>query len=394
MTERVPQPLPAPAELAALAHAWTARTHEVTAGDRQRYRIGLVLCLTAIVCGIALNATFGLLEIFLSKDPPRVLAAMSIGAVFAFPMVLLYLTVPWLLDRLDPEPPLGLALTFLWGAFAATGLSLVINSGFGSFAVSTYGPKGGEAITAVLCAPITEELAKGSVLLGVVLFLRREFDGIVDGLVYATVCALGFAAVENVLYYARTLLVSETLFAQTFVLRGLVAPWGHPLYTAMTGLGFGLARETQKTWVRWCAPVLGLLTAIALHAGWNFSATILGKYFGLILLLWLFFVMGFAAIVLLLVRRESKILRTHLEDEVRLGVLTREELHRVVSVWRRVFLLWTRKGRWEARFSKAAARLALSKWHAARAATRRRYTVSSELIVPMRLELAKLRMQT
>src|SRR6185436_7726279 len=112
---------------------------------------------------------------------------------------------------------------------------------------------------------------KGLAVFGIFFFLRREFDGVVDGIIYGTFAALGFAATENVMYYARAGL-AETLGHQqgalttAFVLRGVLSPWGHPLYTSMTGIGFGIARETQRAWMRWFAPLFGYLMAAVLHA--------------------------------------------------------------------------------------------------------------------------------
>ena len=40
-------------------------------------------------------------------------------------------------------------------------------------------------------------------LVGLLIFRRREFDGIVDGIVYAGLVAAGFAFTENILYFGR-----------------------------------------------------------------------------------------------------------------------------------------------------------------------------------------------
>src|SRR5438477_1041596 len=111
-----------------------------------------------------------------------------------------------------------------------------------------------EVIGACVSAPLVEEFWKGLAVFGVFFFLRREFDGVVDGIIYGTFAALGFAATENVIYYSRagltdTLSHHDGVLATTFVLRGVLSPWGHPLYTSMTGIGFGIARETSKTWL-------------------------------------------------------------------------------------------------------------------------------------------------
>src|SRR5439155_18897404 len=156
-----------------------------------------------------------------------------------------------------------LALALLWGAVAAAGFSGLINTEAVDTAQAMYG--GGkhaeefaDIVGACISAPLVEEFWKGLAVFGIFFFLRREFDGVVDGIIYATFAALGFAATENVMYYSRAQLV-ETLghqqgaLATAFVLRGLLSPWGHPLYTSMTGIGFGIARETEKTWLRWLA---------------------------------------------------------------------------------------------------------------------------------------------
>src|SRR4029077_20615052 len=108
-------------------------------------------------------------------------------------------------------------------------------------------------------------------------FMRREFDGVVDGVIYATFAALGFAAVENILYYgnaakAEMLSNKEGIFAGTFIVRGILAPWGHPLYTSMTGLGFGIARETNKTWLKWLAPIRGVTLCRVFFSSWDKAA--------------------------------------------------------------------------------------------------------------------------
>ena len=63
--------------------------------------------------------------------------------------------------------------------------------------------------TAVLVAPWIEEAAKGAAVLLVLLFRRREFDGVVDGIVLAGLSGVGFAFTENVLYFGRAFLAGQ-----------------------------------------------------------------------------------------------------------------------------------------------------------------------------------------
>src|SRR5690606_37853323 len=142
------------------------------------------------------------------------------------PAMCVYLLVPRLLDRYDPEPLYALVMALGWGAIAACGFSAVVNT----IVAETLG----EAASAVVSAPLVEEASKGMLLLGFFYFLRREFDGVVDGIIYASFVAIGFAAVENVIYYAKAGLDSTGPgVAGTFFMRGLLTPWIHPLFTAM-----------------------------------------------------------------------------------------------------------------------------------------------------------------
>ncbi|GAB5548686.1 MAG: PrsW family intramembrane metalloprotease [Sandaracinaceae bacterium] len=363
--------------------------------ERVRRRIGCGCYGVAMLGGVVL--LFLLFIILpLATQGVGTLIAMAVGACLAFPAALVYLTVPRLLDRYDPEPAYALLMALAWGAIAACGVSAVVNTLVGGI----IGGEAGEIISTVVSAPIIEEATKGVLVLGFFYFLRREFDGVVDGIIYATFCAIGFAAVENVIYYANAgLEAGAGGMIGTFVVRGVLAPWGHPLYTSMTGIGIGIARETDKVWLRPIAPVLGYAAAVFLHAVWNGTAIVLGssEVGGLIFLfimlpLWLLFVAAFLAIVIVLVRRRGKIIRSHLLDEVALGHLTKAELELVASAFGGL-TAYFRKGKLGVEFVRAVARLALSKWHTGRAVKTSTRTVSMDFIAPLRRRIRELRAQ-
>jgi RsiW-degrading membrane proteinase PrsW (M82 family) len=373
--------------------------------ERPRRYVGAALYVALMLSGAAILVFYFLLPPLETKNPGLRYEAMAIGALLAFPPLLVYLWLPWVIDRFDPEPWWALALALAWGAVAACGYSALINTNVEELVVDLAGgPKSkhavelGHAIGACVSAPLTEELWKGLAVFGVFYFVRREFDGVVDGIIYATFVALGFAATENVIYYARagleeTLKHKQHVLGLTFFIRGVLAPWGHPLYTSMTGIGFGVARETDKTWLRWTAPVLGYLAAAFLHFVWNGAATLSGLLTLVMLPLWFLFVLGFLGMVVALVIRKGRIIGDNLKDEVLIGTLTQEELAMITSPF----------GRWKARFSyggragrdfvAAAARLGLCKWHTARAMKGQKRTVSMDFIAPLRQELASLRQE-
>lgn len=340
---------------------------------------------------------FLLLPILTARDPGTALFSMVIGAMIAFPACFVYLWVPVIVDRYDPEPWWALAMAFLWGAVVACGFSGWINT-IGSEMVAHFiDAKTAAVFGPVVSAPIVEEATKGLFVLGMLLFLRREFDGVVDGVIYATFSALGFAAMENVLYYGRSLQKGGfAALGLTVVLRGVLAPWGHPLYTSMTGIGVGIARETNKTWLKVLAPIGGYMAAVGLHATWNGVATLsdalkMPELFLISLVLWFIFLFIFGIIVIYLVRREGQIIRKNLQDEVLLGNLSKEELELVCSPFGRLKALTGQGGRKARKFVDAASRLGLSKWHAGRAMAGRKQTISADFIVPLRQEMARLR---
>jgi RsiW-degrading membrane proteinase PrsW (M82 family) len=361
--------------------------------ERNRRIVGGVIYGLFMLGGLIALVFFFLVMPLASDDPAGEYTAMAVGAACAIPPLVIYLWIPRLIDRYDPEPAWALALVFAWGAIAACGVACTINTGVEMAATAVGGPGFGEVAGACISAPFVEEGMKGMAVFGVFFFLKREFDGVVDGVIYATFAALGFAATENIIYYANAVKADPagSALATTFIVRGILAPWGHPLYTSMTGIGFGIARETNKTWLKWMAPIGGYCTAMFLHCTWNTASTISGFLFLLMLPLWILFVLAFIGILMWLVARKGKIIRNHLQDEVLLGTITKEELDLVCSPFGGLRATFAWGGGAGRRFVKTVARLGLSKWHTGRAMLGNKRTVSADWIVPLRQEIAERR---
>ena len=289
--------------------------------EKTRRTIGIVLYVLGMLIGGFLLVAVLFFPAMLSKHADVEMEGLALGALFALPMLVVYLWVPWIVDRYDPEPWWALLMALAWGAIAACGFSALVNTVVDVTATEVLGKEAGEVLSACISAPIVEEGTKAMAVFFMFYFMRREFDGVVDGVIYATFSALGFAAVENILYYGNAaateiLQHKEGAFIGTFVVRGILGPWGHPLYTSMTGLGFGIARETNKTWLKWMAPIGGYCFAMFLHATWNTAATLSGDLVALMLPLWFLFVLCFFGLVIYLVARKGRIIRDHLKDEV------------------------------------------------------------------------------
>ncbi len=198
-------------------------------------------------------------------------------APFLIALPLALLPVPFLvgcvllLDRLEPEPRVNLVLAFAWGAGIAALLAAVINTaGLVFITQPALGSSTGEYVSATFGAPVVEESLKGLILIILLWRRRQELDGPTDGIIYAAMVGLGFAMMENIGYYIGALVRPEVggvkLLGATFVLRGVLSPLAHPIFTSMTGLGVAYAATHRNG--RWAVP-LGLLAAMLLHGTWN-----------------------------------------------------------------------------------------------------------------------------
>jgi RsiW-degrading membrane proteinase PrsW (M82 family) len=312
------------------------------------------------------------------------------SSVIALMPAMIYLSIFLWLDRFDPEPPRTLAFAFAWGATVSIFFSGIINDLFGAAL--------GDTLTGIVTAPIIEEGFKGIGVLLVALLFRKDFDSVVDGIVYAGVVALGFATIENIDYYGRGLAQGGIGgLAGVFFIRGVLAPFSHVLFTCMTGIGCGIARETHNQTLKLAAPMIGCFGAMFLHALWNTLASFDGGTFftGYFLLEMPLFIL-FIFVIAYLVRREGRILKQTLAVEVERGLITPQQLDIAISVFRRTgwvasafgnsILFNTRR-----RFLRAVAKLGLCHWHQDRAIEARRDTGSLSLISQLQAEVFSLR---
>ena len=297
-----------------------------------------------------------------------------IAAIVAFVPAILYLFPLLWLDRYDPEPLWILSLAFAWGALVAVIFSIVVNSLVSGVVEASLGPEAGQIAGGVLSAPIFEEGSKGIGLLVLLIFFRKYFDDILDGIVFAGVIALGFATVENVQYYGMALGQSGLGgLIVLFFMRGVLSPFAHVTFTAMTGIGCGIARESHNTFVRIAAPVLGYFAAVFLHALWNGMAILGG--FESFLLGYLFleipFFLIFVGFGLYVMRRQNKILRDMLAIDIARGLIPKEHGDTAVSAFKSsawlIGGLFSGKFRARNRYLRAIGKLGLSYWHIQRA---------------------------
>jgi RsiW-degrading membrane proteinase PrsW (M82 family) len=159
-------------------------------------------------------------------------------------------------DKRRPEPRRLIMLSFVAGMVAVAFVSPVEHFVAG-FATGT--------LLIVLWAAIEELFKFGAAQLTVL--PHEERDEPIDAIIYMITVALGFAAIENVLFLLNALdLVSGIL---TGNLRFLGATLLHTLSSAVIGVAMGLAFY-KPAWVRYTYRAVGVILAIALHAAFNF----------------------------------------------------------------------------------------------------------------------------
>jgi len=319
-----------------------------------------------------------------------------VGSFMAFLPAPFYLFLYLWMDRYDPEPPWAIAGAFAWGGLFCIFISFIVNTIFGSVAATFMGEPAGQTLSAIISAPFIEELTKGSGVVLIALFLRKEFDGVLDGIVYAGVVGLGFATVENVLYYGGTFL-KEGPSALLFIgfLRGILSPFIHSFFTAMTGIGCGLSRESHNKLIQFGAPILGFFGAMMLHALWNLSASAMGgAFFIAYFVVWVPLFLGFIVFIFLIARREKRIIKRVLAVEQG-GLLSPQEIDLAGSLMSRIHWLisansW-KKFQARRKYLRAVTRLAFCYWHVERALSAKTETLSMAQIPVFRSEISQLK---
>ncbi|WP_314646919.1 PrsW family intramembrane metalloprotease [uncultured Microbacterium sp.] len=264
-------------------------------------------------------------------------AASVVGLVLAlFPLAIVFFGVR-MIDRWEPEPKRLVFFAIAWGAIAAVGLTLLVD-----LALTVVIGLRPDTFSAVVQAPIVEELWKGLGVFLIFLFARRAFDGPVDGVVYGALVGAGFAFTENIQYFAVSLIEGGgAQLSVTFVMRGLLSPFAHAMFTSLTGLAIGLAaRRHASVGAGFGAGLLGLVGAIVLHALWNGSAVFSDfflLYFTLQVPLFIGFIIGIAA----LRREEARLTRVRLGEYAAAGWFTPEEITMLATpAGRKVGMAW------------------------------------------------------
>jgi len=186
----------------------------------------------------------------------------------------------YLRKDLHPEPKRVILKIFLWGAaitipvfFVQIGLAYLLDNANLSALVTSL-------IYWFLVISFTEEIFKYLVVKFKAIN-RPDMDEPVDIVIYMVVAALGFAALENILYlFAPTGQLSfEDILSRTLLIsfiRFIGATFLHTLCSAVIGYALAISYHDEKNHVM--EIIFGIIMATLLHGLYDFSIMTLDGY--------------------------------------------------------------------------------------------------------------------
>ncbi len=277
-----------------------------------------------------------------------------------------YIVFIWWLDRYEREPIWLVFLTFCWGAFGGTMLGGAFTLSLSAISNLIFDPSTTNLLTAVVFAPSLEEITKA--LIFVFLIFSVHFDNETDGLIYGAATGLGFACVENLLYFSNTQSMEE--LATLVVLRTGLTALVHCVSSSLIGISLGFARARgSSAFMTLIFLTVGYVLAVANHATWNGIATATGSLGaeggGIVFLTGILIVFGGALVMFMLTQfslwREHKLIERVLKLEAKMGTLP--DVHAsIIPFW-----LKRRKSDWldpkinKKRYVRLATKLAFRK---------------------------------
>jgi RsiW-degrading membrane proteinase PrsW (M82 family) len=284
--------------------------------------------------------------------------------------MLVFAYIVYWTDRYEKEPKTILGGVFLWGAIVAAGAAFILNTSLGlGLYLFTGSQSFSELSTSSIIAPVIEEILKGFAVLFVFLYFRREFDSILDGIIYAAITAIGFAATENA-YYIYTYGFKEggmSGILGIFILRVVLVGWQHPFYTAFIGIGLAISRLNRNNLIKIIVPMIGLGIAIVVHSIHNTISITFHGWEGLtagLIFDWSGWILMVIFVIWALYREQQWIIK-QLKEEVSTGIITPAQYRTACSAWLQTYsrmnALFSRKYHLINRFYSLTAELAYKK---------------------------------
>jgi RsiW-degrading membrane proteinase PrsW (M82 family) len=177
---------------------------------------------------------------------------LIISALFPVALIVLYI---YYSDKYDKEPKRLLVFSFLLGAIASVILALIMYEGFHvilplteEFSIQQ------QIIKAFVVVDFTEEFCK-YIIVRYYAQPKTEFNEKFDGIVYAVMVSMGFAATENIIYVLQS-------GYEVALTRAFTAIPAHATFGILMGYFMGRAKFVKN---KWLLNLTGLALAILFH---------------------------------------------------------------------------------------------------------------------------------
>lgn len=184
---------------------------------------------------------------------------MSLLLLAVAPVMVIILYI-YFKDKFEKEPILFLFKNFLLGAFASILITFILSIVASVvFTVTDYESVFQQFIKAFVVVALVEEFSK-YIIVKYYAQTNKEFNEPFDGIVYAVMVSMGFAALENVLYVLQH-------GVETGITRAFTAVPAHATFAILMGYFMGKAKFSKN---RRILNLLGLLVATLFHGAYDF----------------------------------------------------------------------------------------------------------------------------
>lgn len=190
--------------------------------------------------------------------------------IVAFAIGLLYLFRIRSMDFYEKEPVFKLLLAFFLGGI----FSIIISTIIYAFIDVQY-----NMLDAIFKIGLIEESSKLLSLMIIYRIIKKDFNEIVDGLVYIIAISLGFAVIENIFYALNSASPFLLLFQ-----RSVYAVLGHISFSGYMGIAFFIHVRCHKNWSGIFLSLFLSALAHGLYDGFLFDQELI-SFFNLIFLI-------------------------------------------------------------------------------------------------------------
>ncbi|WP_104735987.1 PrsW family intramembrane metalloprotease [Hanstruepera ponticola] len=183
---------------------------------------------------------------------------MDLALLSIAPVIIIILYV-YLKDKYDKEPKLLLFFCFLFGAFVSIFITTLLYILFDYIIIPEENNIVEQFIKAFFIVGFTEEFSK-YIIVRYYAQTREAFNEPYDGIIYAVMVSMGFAATENIFYVMAG-------GYEVALLRAVTAVPAHATFAILMGYYMGKAKFSKN---RMQLNLIGLLLAIIFHGAYDF----------------------------------------------------------------------------------------------------------------------------